>query len=130
MQTMWPGLAYPNFASNVVLTEACLHRTFPLVLHDTPGVPTVVHLPDTTMGVHFWTTDAEIWFAVNEAPGPIPPYVQTTLVQAGDFVVGGVILPNQVAGIALPESTLTYTIQLVSRDSAPRVTITALVQIP
>jgi hypothetical protein len=131
MQTNWQGLAVPNFASNVLFTAVYDGLSRWIVLSDIPNVVTTVHLPALTAGVQFWTAEAEVWVALDGAPGPLVPPLQAPTIPADAFLPGLVILPGQWQVLAVSEDTLhdPHTVQLVSQDPSPRVLMTALVQL-
>lgn len=101
-----------------------------MVLTDLPGAKTIVHLPVATRAVRFWTPDAQIWYALDTAPGPIPAPVTDNQVQATAFRLGDVIMPNATQQVVLPGDQLPHTLQLVSQAIAPLLLLTALVETP
>jgi hypothetical protein len=129
MQTTWAGLALPGFASNVAFTQVYFGRTRRYVLPDVAHVPMTVHLPATTTQIELWTVDAEIWVALDEMLGSIPPPLQQTVADAGTLSVGQVILPNYIQVIAVPPDGAHW-IQLLSATASPSVLVTCLIQMP
>jgi len=129
MQQAWQGIGLP--ANTMVLTDVFVSYSLLVVLDETPGVSTVISLPDTTMGVQFWTTDAMIWVAVGTGgssvvPGPIPPPVQSGQIGPDSFKLGGIIVPNMLYTLAIPDDTLAHSVSLVSQSQSPLVYVTAL----
>jgi len=125
MQTSWNGLALPTLSENVVLTEAYQSWSVPLLLQDTPAIPTSVVLPSLTFGLIIWSYDAPLWFAVNAMPTPIAP-LQSPSVVANQFVVGHIVNANQGVHYTIPDGTMTNTLYLISQDASVRVAVTAL----
>ena len=129
MQTTWAGLALPGFASNVAFTQVYFGRSRRYVLPDIPNIPMTVHLPATTTQIELWTVDAEIWVALDEMLGTIPPPLQQTMAEATTFSVGQVLLPNHLQVLACPPDGAHW-VQLVSATPSPAVLMTCLVEMP
>ena len=129
MQTVYGGYAMPGFASNVAFTQVYFGRSRKYVLSDIPNVPMTVHLPPTTTQIELWTVEAEIWVALDEMLGSIPPPLQQTVAESTTFSIGHVVLPNHLLALAVPPDA-THWIQLVSASPSPSVLITCLVEMP
>lgn len=127
MKTSWNGLALP--ADNLVLEDTYIGKSCWVALAPLPGMSTAVHLPATTAAVHLWTPDAQIWYALDATPGPIPDPTLTPVVDDEAFVLGEVLLTNERQSLTLPDDGLLHTLELVSRASGPRVLLTALTEI-
>jgi hypothetical protein len=127
MQTVWNGLAIPSMA-NVVWTPAFTPNSVWVLLQDTPAIPTQVQLPATTQGVWLWTVEAEIWYALNADPGPIPDAVSGSTLAPSVFRLGGVLLPNAWQFFSLPSTSTPLTLHLLSKAQSPRILITALLE--
>lgn len=130
MQTTWGGLAMP--AKNMVLEASYIETSLSVVLSDTIGIATIIHLPATARGLLLHTYDALIWYAIDATPGPIPPPILGTSVVGEEmFALGGLLFPNLfMPPIALPDDGSLHTVQLTSATTAPLVYVTALVEIP
>jgi hypothetical protein len=115
--------------ANVVVDDVLYGTSVLLTLSDTAQVTTLVHLPPTTRRVNLRAFDAAVWYALDQAP-TIPPRLMTTAVPAAAFVLGDVVLANEVMGVALPDDALLHDLYLVSDQASPTIIVTALVEDP
>lgn len=128
MQTAWNGFGLP--ASNMVFTDVFVPKSLPaVVLNDFPGVVSRVALPTTTHFVALWTAQDEVWYAVDEDPGPIPGLSMGSTIPATAFATGGIVLPGMWHVVAVPDDSLAHTVHLVSAAPSPTVKITAFTEI-
>ena len=127
MQTAWMGVGVPQpFAgtqplSSSLAATALPSKALPLTLSDTPGVPTTVTLPDATQLVRLWTSTDVVWFAFDEAPGPIPPPILGSTIPAAAFRTGDILMPGGWQETLVPAPTQSHTLQLVSQGVNPTV---------
>lgn len=126
MQTVWSGYGLP--AMNMVWTDVYVPKSVWVALPDFPGVVQRVVLPATTHGVCLWTPQDQVWYALDEAPGPIMPPVLGNSVPATAFVLGGVVQPGCWHLFALPDDGLSHELQLVSTVPSALLLLTALTE--
>jgi hypothetical protein len=129
MQTLWSGYAVPSMG-NMTWTEVFVPRSLTVQLSDTAHVPTRITLPGTTHAVCLWSVDASVWYALDSAPGPIPPTATGTVIAETAFMLGGVLLPNAWQLFVLPNDSLPHSLYLVSESASPFVLLTVLTEMP
>jgi hypothetical protein len=127
MQTIWNGFGLPP--TNLLWNEVFVPQSTWIVLADIPGIVTRITLPPTTHGVALWTAQAEIWYALDDDPGPIPPPASGTVIGAASFRLGGVLFGSEWHHFTLPDDALPHDVHLVSMEPSPRVVLTAFVEI-
>lgn len=123
MQTVWPALGLPP--SNVVDGEALKPASRWLLLSDTAGLFTTIHLAVGTRAVQLWTAEATIWYALDTIP-TIPAVLSDLTIDPDDLAPGGVLLTNEFTTYVLPVDALAHTLYLVSETENVRVLVTAL----
>src|SRR5262252_3457358 len=128
MQTLWPGLGL--VPANMVLEEVCKEVSQRIVLSELPGVPTRIDLSSVTVsGYKLFTEDATIWYNLDTVPGPIPgdgEQLAELVIQQSEFLPGGILHPNFLVSLALPNDGANYALYLVSLSSGPTVEVTLL----
>ena len=104
-------------------------KAIPLVLSDTPNIPTRITLDSTVRAVRFWTNMESVRYALDADPEPFPPSpIGDLLIPADAFYLGDVILPNQWHSFFLPNDSEGHTLSLISQDALTRVTLVAYLE--
>jgi len=132
MQTAWQGLAVSPLADNTLdsLTALTPFST-PVTLTGTPApnLDTVVTLPTGTTLVRLWNATDIIYVAFDTTPGPIPATPPATpQIPAAAFMPGAILIPGEVLALAVPNPTVTHTLNLISRGASTTVQLTAFTE--
>lgn len=132
MRTAWNGPAAPEGISSTTGSTllgslaGLKPSTLPLILGDMAGTITTVALSTQTRAVQLWPVGSSIWYAVDEAPGPIPAPTTILNIPGAAFVNGRLCMADQWTTFTMPADALSHTLQLMSQDPSVYVVVVRL----
>jgi hypothetical protein len=129
MLTTWDGFGLPP--DNVVTASNVLvAKMLPVMLSDTPDVPTQITLDPNVLGLRLWTATDSVRYSLDQPPEvlPVGP-VTDLLIDFGVFRLGDMLLPGQWQHcVVATVSGTTHALYLTSKAAFAIVTVIALLE--